>query len=120
MARDNVLRLTGDYRYRANILLHEALCMLVKGMRRAVAVIDTLSPAYRSRHIIEAVPAAPAGPGQELNYRPWRVTVVRRRRRIQIQGHASPAVQTSQAMSPIVQTGRVTLRPTCMDWLTLT
>jgi hypothetical protein len=57
-ARDNVLRLTSDYQYGANVLLHEALCMIVKGgidegMRRAATVIDPLPAAYRSNHIME-------------------------------------------------------------------
>lgn len=57
-ARENVLRLTGDYQYQANALLHEALCTVVRGgidegMRQAAAVIDPLPLAYRSNHIIE-------------------------------------------------------------------
>ncbi|WP_344914906.1 helix-turn-helix transcriptional regulator [Streptosporangium oxazolinicum] len=57
-ARENVLRLTGDYQYGANIMLHEALCTVVRGgidegVRRAATVIDALSPAYRSRYILE-------------------------------------------------------------------
>ncbi|WP_344745279.1 hypothetical protein [Streptosporangium vulgare] len=57
-ARENVLRLTGDYQYKANVALHEALCTVVQGavdegVRRAAAVIDPLPVAYRSNHIIE-------------------------------------------------------------------
>lgn len=57
-ARTNVLRLTRDYQYQANVALHEALCMVVRGdidegMRRAATVIAPLAPAYRSNHIIE-------------------------------------------------------------------
>ncbi|MGC5009832.1 hypothetical protein ACLQ2R_03605 [Streptosporangium sp. DT93] len=57
-ARENVLRQTGDYQYRANVALHEALCTVVQGavdegVRQAAAVIDPLPAAYRSNHIIE-------------------------------------------------------------------
>lgn len=57
-ARDRVLGRTRDYQYRANVQLHGALCMIVnggtaEGIRHAATVIDTLAPAYRSRHIIE-------------------------------------------------------------------
>ncbi|GGK75880.1 hypothetical protein Sme01_51570 [Sphaerisporangium melleum] len=57
-ARESVLQITRDYQYRANVQLHEALCMVVQGginegMRHAMTTLDYLSPAYRSRHIIE-------------------------------------------------------------------
>ncbi|MGS2644247.1 hypothetical protein [Streptosporangium sp. LJ11] len=57
-AREKVLRLTGDYQYQANVLLHEALCTVVRGgidegMRQAAAVIAPLPSVYRSNHIIE-------------------------------------------------------------------
>ncbi|MER6825157.1 helix-turn-helix transcriptional regulator [Streptosporangium sp. NPDC000563] len=57
-ARENVLRLTCNYQYQANIALHEALCTVVQGatdegVRRAATVIDPLPVAYRSNHIIE-------------------------------------------------------------------
>jgi tetratricopeptide (TPR) repeat protein len=69
-ARDKVLGFAGDYQYRANVRLHEALCMVVngatvEGARRAADVIDALEPAYRSHHIrytghlvVNAVPPA--------------------------------------------------------------
>ncbi|MEU8198509.1 helix-turn-helix transcriptional regulator [Microbispora amethystogenes] len=57
-AREDVLRLTGDYQYGANVRLHEALCTVAQGgvdegMRLAAGVIDPLPVAYRSHHIIE-------------------------------------------------------------------
>ncbi|MEV5413621.1 helix-turn-helix transcriptional regulator [Thermopolyspora sp. NPDC052614] len=57
-ARQDVLGLTRDYQYQANVQLHDALCMVVngavdQGARRAASVIDHLDSAYRSRHIIE-------------------------------------------------------------------
>ncbi|WP_326635890.1 hypothetical protein OG884_22645 [Streptosporangium sp. NBC_01755] len=57
-ARENVLGFTPEYQYGTNVMLHEALCTVVnggvdEGMQRAATVIDALSPAYRSRYIIE-------------------------------------------------------------------
>ncbi|MET8156203.1 helix-turn-helix transcriptional regulator [Sphaerisporangium sp. NPDC005289] len=57
-ARDEVLRQTGDYQYKANIALHGALCTVVQGgtdegVRQAAGTIGGMSPAYRSTHILE-------------------------------------------------------------------
>ncbi|GAA5041718.1 hypothetical protein HNP84_002301 [Thermocatellispora tengchongensis] len=57
-ARDKVLAQTRDYQYRANVMLHQALCTVAQGgvdegARNAAAVIDSLGPSYRSNHIIE-------------------------------------------------------------------
>jgi hypothetical protein len=57
-ARDKVLNLTHSYVYEANVVLHGALCTVVRGgtdegVRQATATISGLSRAYRSTHIIE-------------------------------------------------------------------
>ncbi|MEV7008473.1 hypothetical protein [Streptosporangium sp. NPDC051022] len=57
-ARDNTLRITGSHQYQMNVRLHEALCAVVnggveEGMRRAVAVIDSLPADRRDTYIIE-------------------------------------------------------------------
>lgn len=57
-ARDKVLDFAADYQYRANVQLHDALCLVAngavdQGTRRATSVIDSLAPTYRSHHIIE-------------------------------------------------------------------
>ena len=69
-ARDKVLGFAVDYQYRANVRLHEALCMVVNGATaegalRAAGVIDALEPAYLSQHVrhtgrmvLNAVPPA--------------------------------------------------------------
>ncbi|MEV5410627.1 helix-turn-helix transcriptional regulator [Thermopolyspora sp. NPDC052614] len=57
-ARDHVLGTAQDYQYRANVQLHDAMCMIVnggvtEGMHRAASVIDAVPSAYRSNHILE-------------------------------------------------------------------
>jgi hypothetical protein len=57
-ARSQVLTLTRDYQYKANVHLHEALCTIVqggidKGAQQATAILDSLPPAYRSAMISE-------------------------------------------------------------------
>ncbi|WP_157548599.1 hypothetical protein [Nonomuraea candida] len=57
-ARDQVLRLAGDYQYRANVSLHETLCVVRlggvdEGMRRAAEVVAALPVQHRSAHIKE-------------------------------------------------------------------
>ncbi|WP_157548590.1 helix-turn-helix domain-containing protein [Nonomuraea candida] len=57
-ARDQVLRLAGDYQYRANVKLHETLCVVRlggvdEGMRRATEVVAALPVQHRSAHIKE-------------------------------------------------------------------
>jgi hypothetical protein len=57
-ARENVLKFARGYQHRTNVHLHAALCTVVQGgvdegLRQAATTIDTLTPAYRSRHIIE-------------------------------------------------------------------
>ncbi|MEV7802469.1 hypothetical protein AB0O28_05935 [Microbispora sp. NPDC088329] len=57
-AREQVLDAIRDYRYDADVRLHEALCTVSKGgadvgMRQAATVITTLPAAYRSHHIVQ-------------------------------------------------------------------
>jgi tetratricopeptide (TPR) repeat protein len=57
-ARELVLESTRDYQYRANVQLHESLCLVAaggvqEGMRRAAEVIAPLEVRYRSNHITE-------------------------------------------------------------------
>ncbi|MFC4531435.1 hypothetical protein [Sphaerisporangium dianthi] len=80
-ARDEVLRQTGDYQYKANIALHGALCTVTRGgtdegVRQAAATIGGMSPAYRSTHILEtgrlvlrAVPMAQQGRPAVMEFR---------------------------------------------------
>jgi len=68
--RDYVLSHSRGYQYRANVRLHEALCMVVNGATaegalHAAGVIDTLEPAYLTQHVkhtgqmvLNAVPPA--------------------------------------------------------------
>lgn len=55
-ARELVLSHTRGYQYRANVQLHEALCMVanggaIEGARHATDVLDALEPAYRTQHV---------------------------------------------------------------------
>jgi transcriptional regulator with XRE-family HTH domain len=57
-ARDKVLNLTHSYVYKANIVLHGALCTVVRGgtdegVRQAASTINGTPHAYRSTHILE-------------------------------------------------------------------
>lgn len=68
-ARSNVLKLTGDYQYLANVRLHGALCTVINGgvadgARQASEVLDSLPAAERTqmitetaRNIVNAVPS---------------------------------------------------------------
>jgi hypothetical protein len=55
-ARDLVLSQARGYQHRANVRLHEALCMVVngaaaQGARRATEIIDAIEPGYRTQHV---------------------------------------------------------------------